>query len=195
MDLKVPHNVLLVDSPAAFHVGATSRSAAGAQRAHEERCRWAFYGATWYRNPLLAASATLLSHGHRTRCHAATAMKRITKTVTKTQTQTKKDLWGLVVNAPVRKDRWWQFWKPVVIRVGLQVFTVPEFAERLRSALPDLLTIEKAQKVASELVESAMVKDVGSALVLVDSREKAERWQRQLLASFRDLDASVVEMG
>ena len=42
-----------------------------------------------------------------------------------------------------------------MIRLGLRRFSVEQFAEMLREALPDVLTREKAQQAAGELVENA----------------------------------------
>ncbi|CAE7223352.1 Acly [Symbiodinium natans] len=126
------------------------------------------------------------------RC-AAPALKRVVKEDTKTKTA-KTHLWGVVIRAPIWKGRWWQFWKPVLIRMGLRTYSVQQFAEKLEEALPELLTREKAQRAAGELVETALIGDIGKAVVLGDARDKAERCRQRLQATLPDLEVLVEPM-
>mmetsp|Transcript_37717 Transcript_37717/g.70338 ORF Transcript_37717/g.70338 Transcript_37717/m.70338 type:complete len:186 (+) Transcript_37717:64-621(+) len=123
---------------------------------------------------------------------AAPALKRITKDDTKTK-KISSSLWGVVIGAKIWKGRWWQFWKPVMIRFGLQTCSVGQFGEMLSDALPEL-TPDKAQRVAGELVEDAMVNEMGKALVLGDDRDKAERCRQRLQAKFPGLEVLVEPM-
>ena len=59
--------------------------------------------------------ATWLSHCRKqgkTVQHAAAALKRIVKEDTKTKTASTRDLWGVIIRAPIQQFRW-KFWKPV----------------------------------------------------------------------------------
>ena len=42
----------------------------------------------------------------------------------------------------------------VEIRLGLRTFAVDDFATLLQDALPELMTLDKAKRAASELVEN-----------------------------------------
>ena len=64
---------------------------------------------------LTAFCATWLSHYRKqgkTVQHAAAALKRIVKEDTKTKTASTRDLWGVIIRAPIQQFRW-KFWKPV----------------------------------------------------------------------------------
>ncbi|CAE8635951.1 unnamed protein product, partial [Polarella glacialis] len=146
---------------------------------------------------LLAASGRSHQRCRRTECAAGTQMKRITKTRAATQTKLKQEMWAVLVRAPLRKDRWWQFWKPVGIILGLKVLAVPEFAELLGKGLPELAP-EKALQVAGQLVESAFASDdrFGTAVVVGDckSAQVAEECRRRLRAENPDMNVSVEQM-
>ena len=98
--------------------------------------------------------------------------------------------------------------------MGLRTFSVQKFAEMLKEALPDILSPEKAQRAAGELVETApwpfscctsvsgfllrpiaatpskaLVGEIGRAVVLGDSRDKAYRCRDRLQAMLPDLEA------
>jgi len=122
-------------------------------------------------------------------------MQRINKSrvATQTKTEMKQDRWALIARAPIRKEKWWQFWKPVVIRVGLKVFTVSEFAEVLTRGVPELTNL-KAMQAASELVDSAMVNDVGTAVVISATQQEADRHRMRLAAQCPDLTLTVEAM-
>lgn len=126
--------------------------------------------------------------------NAAAALKRIVKEDTKTRTASTRDLWGVIIRAPIQQFRW-KFWKPVEIRLGLRTLAVDDFATLLQDALPELMTLHKAKQAASELVENAMVNERnGEALLLGDAREKAERCRRQLISRVPDLEVTVQPM-
>merc|ERR1740138_1996470 len=112
-------------------------------------------------------------------------MKRQTKqkiaTQVKTKTAMRQDLWAVFVRAPVCKNRWWQFWKPMTIRVGLQVLTVQAFAELLQRGIPGLAASE-ALRVAGELVESGLASEMGIATVMGGKRQAVEEHRRRLSA-------------
>ncbi|CAE7240384.1 Acly [Symbiodinium necroappetens] len=137
----------------------------------------------------VAASAGARFRSKVRRC-AAPALKRVVKENTKTKMAT-TNLWGVVICAPISKGRWWQFWKPVLIRMGLRTFSVQKFAEMLKEALPDILSPEKAQRAAGELVETALVGEIGRAVVFGDSRDKAYRCRDRLQAMLPDLEVLV----
>ena len=45
--------------------------------------------------------------------NAAAALKRIVKEDTKTRTASTRDLWGVIIRAPIQQFRW-KFWKPAL---------------------------------------------------------------------------------
>lgn len=94
-----------------------------------------------------------------TALYAAPALKRVVKERTKTLKAPLRDLWALVVCARILQGGW-RFWRPVKLRLGLRAVPVEDFAKELSEALPEL-GIQKARRVASELVEDAGRPEIG----------------------------------
>ncbi|CAK0895984.1 unnamed protein product, partial [Prorocentrum cordatum] len=156
-------------------------------------------------SPLLACGAALLGppprRGRRCARAAATATKRVTKTrtLTQTQTQTKsqtksqtktENRWALLVHAPARQNRWWQFWKPIAIRVGLAELTVRQFSDLLADAVGELSPSDTF-RAACALAESAMMNEIGIAAIVSAERHVVEKYQQQLRRRIPHLDVSV----
>jgi len=142
-----------------------------------------------------------------TQCRAtATAVKKkIKKRVDQKEedeTKTRKDMWAVLVHAPIRNCRmpWCKI--PGLRRVictclkdgvepptsggasirskdGKCALTVQEYAEVLAEGVP-VLSRSKAYEVSSKLFESALVNDVGTAMVIGAFKKAAEEYQQKL---------------
>eukprot|EP00933_Yihiella_yeosuensis_P035744 TRINITY_DN29332_c0_g1_i1.p1 TRINITY_DN29332_c0_g1~~TRINITY_DN29332_c0_g1_i1.p1 ORF type:complete len:239 (+),score=38.38 TRINITY_DN29332_c0_g1_i1:30-746(+) len=135
---------------------------------------------------------------------AGTAMKLDIKQKVKdrTQTKTQKDIWAVLVHSKIRNCRmpWCKIpgLKSVVCtclkegvtppanggaaiwsKDGQRAFTVSEYAEVLNEGV-SVLDAKKAYEVSSRLFESAMVDDVGTAMVIGADKKAALEYERKL---------------
>lgn len=137
---------------------------------------------------------------------AATAfdvdIKKKVGTDTEAESRTSRDMWVVMVHAPIRNCRMPMCKIPGLRRVictclkegitpperggasirskdGKCALTVPEYAEVLSEGVP-VLSRKKAYEVSSRLLESAMCNDVGTATVVGTFKKAAEEYEQRL---------------
>mmetsp|Transcript_32419 Transcript_32419/g.70531 ORF Transcript_32419/g.70531 Transcript_32419/m.70531 type:complete len:230 (-) Transcript_32419:65-754(-) len=138
-------------------------------------------------------------------CCSATATQKITKVNvdTTTKSKTQRDMWAVMVHAPIRNCRMPMCKIPGLRKIictclkdgitpptnggaairskdGKCALTVTEYAEVLSDGVP-VLSRSKAYEVASRLFESAMQNDVGTTVVISTFKKGALEYEKKLL--------------
>mmetsp|Transcript_131055 Transcript_131055/g.261457 ORF Transcript_131055/g.261457 Transcript_131055/m.261457 type:complete len:251 (+) Transcript_131055:31-783(+) len=145
-----------------------------------------------------AGTATATLKKVETKTKTATALWKEVERKTKTKTQTYRNMWGVMVHAPIRncKAPWCKI--PGLKRmictclkdgVGLgavikskdRAFTLDQFAEVLGEGVPEL-SRKETEAVSSRLFESGMTNPdkMGTAIVIATFRRAAEDYHKKL---------------